>query len=822
MGSSSLTQTAHANDGPNRSGRLRYANAEDLPSFPSSGLKKDGAAASVAASLGWANSKSPELPKPHTTSSSASAAALLANDNKMGPPRDRDPQHGQRSSAGSQAAILAAGSANRHQHRLSEPPSLWGSSAANLAFKANKTPPPPPTETPTLTQNGSMHAAKGAMAGSRPRALSSPQTPRDLYPDQENATANALSAATIAHRPSMRTSTNPIGDAGAVPWTTMDRQMFTSHPPVKLEVDEQRRSDVIHASAVAMAKQMYTQQQKTINNTTRARRSSSFTRQGHGGPANPSNEEQQASAGFGTLQEAAYRLAQERLAKLHDEHQKSRDYEEYYGSPGIPQRSKFGSIRGKLTRRRSASDGDLIEDQRRSQQIRQQMSLFNTKVTEVDEQKRTRDRETLLAAAQRNVKAQMKTMDDKLQAETGRIGSSNMGDWEVKAHAAAQARFDASRIESSRKIDIGGGKFMDKDEVDKIAAQRIQPLLDEINEKAEREREKIALLKLEEEKKKEEAERLKMREREVQEIHRKLKEQQKDDEKARQAEIKQAEKTRKEEEKAAKAEQKRIAKDAKHKDKEAEVSIPAAAETETEAVTKPVTDKEASPDNSQETTDIPEPVVTNEAPATTGGRSHALSIAFPKLQKHKHKDTPDKASPTSEDEQQTISPTSKVKSWLKTRFPRPRAKSSPVPVQPTKNNDEELSSKNAETGFIGGVALAKKLNGSASSLQNNSETASIREVAMAGRDEPGESSAAAARPVSPEERDVTRAAAESVSSMSSNNSSSSSLDNFQEARSDLGSGPLTPPRAVLKVPTASVSSGRRSPFRESRFSENLE
>ncbi len=44
----------------------------------------------------------------------------------------------------------------------------------------------------------------------------------------------------------------------------MNKLMFTSRPPVKLEVDEQKRTDVLHASAVAMAKKMYNQQQKMI------------------------------------------------------------------------------------------------------------------------------------------------------------------------------------------------------------------------------------------------------------------------------------------------------------------------------------------------------------------------------------------------------------------------------------------------------------------------------------------------------------------------------------------------------------------------------
>jgi len=375
----------------------------------------------------------------------------------------------------------------------------------------------PTGEDTGLTRQGSMHAAKGAM---RRRSRSSPTSSKESYPDQANAASNALSAATMAHRPSMQSSNIPLEGAGAVPYTTMDKQMFTSHPPVKPEVEEQKRNDVLHASAVAMAKKMYSQQQSVINahRTTTLARSSSFTR--HGGAATSDVEQH---VGFSNLQEAAYSLAQQRLAKLQQEHQMSRSLEDYYGSAASQPRGKLGGLRSKLTRRRSASDGALVEDKRRSMQIRKQMSLFDTRVAEVDEQQRARDREALLAAAQRNVQARLRTMDAQIQEETGWIAPATKDDWAWRARAAAQAKFDASRLEEQRKVDIGGGVRMDREAVEAIAAKRVQPLLDEINEKAERERERRAQQKMEEDKQKEEAERNMMRDREVQEIHKQLK-----------------------------------------------------------------------------------------------------------------------------------------------------------------------------------------------------------------------------------------------------------------------------------------------------------
>ena len=414
----------------------------------------------------------------------------------------------ERTVAGSKAAVLAAGSAQKPHHRQSEPTTMMCSSAATAAFRTNSrtSPPTPPSEDlPTLARIGSMSAAKGAMADARrQRAASSPQV-AERYPDQANAAANALTAATTAHRPSIRGSV----DSGATPYTNMDRQMYTSSPPVKPDVEEQRRAEVLHASAVAMAKRMYNQQQKIIDSTRLAHaRSSSFSRyEGSDSTGASPSEEFTRPISFNNLQEAAYRLAQERLAKLHEEHQATREMQEYYGAtPASPRRATLGTIRGKLTRRRASSDGEMQDDVARSQHIRKQMSLFSTKLTEVDEQKRSQDREALLAAAQRNVKAQLQGMDQKLLDEKGAVPPSKAEGWHSKAHKAAQMRLNTAHGTSSDQVDIGGGKFMDREEVDRIAAKKVQPLLDEINEKADAERERQAALKLEEEKKKEEAE----------------------------------------------------------------------------------------------------------------------------------------------------------------------------------------------------------------------------------------------------------------------------------------------------------------------------
>lgn len=451
--------------------------------------------------------KSPEIWKPDS-SASASTAALLAQNHKTAATWAPSP-----SSDGAQAALLAHRSA-KNNDAWKPSPTEHGHSAANQAFKSGRAGDLSASDrATTLNRQRSLMAAKGAMTV-RPRSNTAPST-KDAYPDEANAASNALKAATAVHRAPRQAPVQPKG--GAVPVTTMTRQMFTSHPPVKPEVDQKTREDQLRAEAVAMAKKMFSHQQKVIEQTKKAhgngtlRRSRSIN--------SLSSDDEVRPMQFTNLQDAAYKLAQERLAKLHEGNMQNREYQEYYGQSKPLRRF---SVRGKLTRRRSSSDGAVIEDQRRSQQIRKQMSIFNSKLSQVDVQKRQQDRDALLAAAQRNVQAQMKGMDDKISARTGMVPPSTSTNWEAKAQSAAQSRSE-NRMTHHGKIDIGGGKYMTQEEINAIAAQKVQPTLDEINVRAETELARQAELKLDAEAKKEAHEREKAREKEIADIEKKLK-----------------------------------------------------------------------------------------------------------------------------------------------------------------------------------------------------------------------------------------------------------------------------------------------------------
>ena len=173
-------------------------------------------------------------------------------------------------------------------------------------------------------------------------------------------------------------------------------------------------------------------------------------------------------------------------------------------------------------RTRASSMGGLSDDREQSNKIRAQMSLFSSNLSQVDEKKRQQDREALIATAQRNVTKRLSTMDQQVFNDTGKIGPSLLDEWELKAHAAAQAKSDA-RMENYGKVNIGGGKFVDQSAVDAVASKNVQPVIDEINEKAETERQRKAELKAQQDNEKRIEEERKAREKETKEINKKLK-----------------------------------------------------------------------------------------------------------------------------------------------------------------------------------------------------------------------------------------------------------------------------------------------------------
>ena len=469
------------------------------------GVKSSTSAAGKAASLGWNNQKPIERWAPEA-SPAAATAAMLAKDYKMNPQWQPEA-----SSDGAKAALLAHRGDNKVEIWKPEP-TAWGNKAAKLAAKKSDTSSQDLGYIITKhPRQGSLIAATSAVSNRR-RADSTPAPPKpETYPDEANASTNALNAATSAVS-RKRDSKMPVG--GSTPYTALSAAMYTSHPPVSPEVEESNREGVLRASAVAMAKKMYNLQEQRKEKDSDAHLGAAYAHRRTRSSFSTTSDDVEPMK-LNNLQEAAQKLAQERLAKLHNENMSNREYLDYYGSQAPAGRRL--TLRGRAKRRSSSLDADRAQ----SEKIRAQMTLFSSNLSQIDQKKRAADREALIAAAQRNVNKQMHGLDEQVFAQTGKVGPSLLEEWERKAHTAAQAKSEA-RMENYGKVDIGGGKFMNQSEVDAVAARNVQPVLDEINEKTEMNREKEATQKLEREANAKRAADLKARDKDAKAIHKKL------------------------------------------------------------------------------------------------------------------------------------------------------------------------------------------------------------------------------------------------------------------------------------------------------------
>ncbi|KAG8623193.1 hypothetical protein KVT40_008169 [Elsinoe batatas] len=572
---------------------LKHAKPEDLPSWPSTGGVAL-SASSGAANLANANQKPFEHWKPDP-SSAAGKAALLAKDYKMDPLWQPS-----MSAAGSKAALLAHKEGGKLQ-LWSPEASAAGNSAATQAFKNN-------TLSPKIdygyTEDGrskALLAATKSVKSSRARAGSVPTPAPPAYPDSANSAYNALNAATKANRaPSTRGQedyqmSSPALEESRIKHLSdkISREMFTDHPPVDIEVQEKKHQDALRASAISMAKGMYNlQQKKQSEDPTSPGSTAASAALGRSNTTGAQSDIRQQALQYIHLQEAAHKLAEERLAKMDPDG--AARYREHYGYPLRSPRRKL-SIKDRYSRRRANSDAKLLpaddsdsdDDDFRSRRIRNQMNQFNKDLENLDEKKRQSDRAALLAAAEKKVQAQMRTMDDKLYAEKGKVSQAKLDEWQALSYEKA-ARDSAKRTENFGKADLGGGKFMEQSEIEAIAAARLKPTLDEINENAEKRRARDEEIRLDMEEKKRQEMSERQREREVKMLQKQTrdsekatakqeKEQQKAAHKQEKEQQKAAAKIEKEAEKARKAEEKKAAKDDKRRSKDVKRDAAAAA-----------------------------------------------------------------------------------------------------------------------------------------------------------------------------------------------------------------------------------------------------
>jgi len=565
---------------------LKYAKATDLPGFPIVGIDTANSAG-AAALLANKNQKSPEWWKPEQ-SSAAGKAALLANGYKMAPLWQPEA-----SAAGSKAALLA--------HKDGVKMNLWkpeasadGHSAATIAMRKQNL--GPGAVDYGYTDDGRKNAftaATGAHSSAGIAASQPAPAPPENYPDSRNSAKNALGAATLAHSASVSgtprapvTSSNTNGygamEAARIQHAkSISKEMYTSAPPVAIETDEKRHNEALRASAISMAKKLYDVQQQQADDASAAR-SGATAAHGQQPVTGEEDIKQQAMRYIG-IQEAAQKLAQERLAKIgYDE---NAAYRSYYGyeKPRSKLSMRRGRNRDSNEKAAPANDSDSDEDDFRSRRIRSQMEQFNKTLADVDAKKRENDRRFLLAAAERKVQAQMAAQDKKIYDETGKMSSAMHEEWDEKARQRAAANSE-SRMENHGKVHIGNGKWMDQSDIDAIAQARIQPTLDEIAEKTEKRRAEDERRRAEEEERKLELEEKKRREKtekeraaEVKAEEKQLRDEEKRAAKQSRTEEKSAAKQEKEAEKAKKAEENRAAKEEKRKSNRVSTDAPAVA-----------------------------------------------------------------------------------------------------------------------------------------------------------------------------------------------------------------------------------------------------
>ena len=408
------------------------------------------------------------------------------------------------SSAGSKAALIA--------HRDGGKLDLWqptaskdGNSAAAIAMRTKGL---SPELDRGYTADGKSKALMAATLSIHKKSTSQPApSAPPAYPDAKNSAHNALNAATVSHRASVRKP--PANPAAPDGWNSEANQaaritnargniaveMYGERPPVEIEQEEKRQKAALHASAVSMAKQMYDYQNRTmLEPDMSGGRAGADAANARKVPTEQLDVKQEALR-YIHLQDAAHKLAQERLAKI-DKGFENAKYREHYGYPDKqPSNARNRlSVRGRNRNRAgsesAAADFDSSDDdEEQARRIRSQMTQLNTGLSQVDEKKRTDDRAKLLAAAEKKVHAQMHNMDEKVFADTGKVPPAMMEEWEAKARKRAEENRELeSRPENKGKTHIGGGKFIDQSEIEAIALARLKPTLDEINETAEKKR----------------------------------------------------------------------------------------------------------------------------------------------------------------------------------------------------------------------------------------------------------------------------------------------------------------------------------------------
>ncbi|KAK6334099.1 hypothetical protein TWF696_002601 [Orbilia brochopaga] len=503
---------------------LRRADPKDLPSYPSRGIQNLEASAGKAALLA-AKTKSPEPWKPADRLPAAGAAASLANAAK--PPEAWNPGPLPTATAAallagdahktpeiwrpttpSRSATKAAGSVTGKgsvDHTPRSPPmSISASDALAAAGLASQASPKkasltasalPPTPAYDINKINALaaHNAQARLASALQRASpSQAQTDKDM--------ADVLRAASVSM--SKKTSKTSQSKPSSPPATSMPPGSYYSRIPTsppKVSAAESstqklNRSSSVAAASIAASNDLHS----VMSSETAGDRQMRYCPH---------------------LEEAARKAAAERLSKLQAEHDKARKASGLppsWQSSGSYTKSITSPSTVKSTSSTTQPKGQIdAADYVRSLKIKSDTAKLAKQMDSVDKDRQARDYLALLSVAEKNVRSRMQELETKVAEHQGRVPKHIQADWDAKAKILSEEyerKRNADREAKKGKIDMGGGLWYDREDLERIARGNVQPILDEINEKAQKERARVEQQKLDKEQadreKKAEAERL--------------------------------------------------------------------------------------------------------------------------------------------------------------------------------------------------------------------------------------------------------------------------------------------------------------------------
>ncbi|KAL1899389.1 Eisosome assembly protein [Ceratocystis pirilliformis] len=483
----------------------------------------------AAAHYGWYNTKSPVVHRPSNGDFSMAAANLVLSRSTTA--SMSAPVSASASAAASASALAAIPRSSLPKQTGQRSPGRLPVSQRQSTVSTQN----PPVPVDKLDKDAwSMAAARGALEQSfiKPKAnkqqdqqhntqllsqalplkLKQPLQQRrySMQPPTRAPSGQALSAATVAHAPYLD---NAQRRASAPPlYATRPRSMYSASTLTNGNLNlgasgyDRSRQEEIHATALAMAQQMFAQQQA--------------------GSSKGKQKANMASAGatHDPLHEKAWKLAQARLAQMDDGSLVVRDSQSYYIAEDRTSSRKFSRLGRRHNRRDDGSSGadgddsDAEDSDFKAHADDQPRSIFARRLSSMQIRKRQSERDALLAAARRNVENTMAEIDEETMATTGRLHPRHVTAWEAKAReAAAHRKAKRDRADEdgpdtpvsswagpSDKYNVGGGVTVDKTEVEALANQNLEPLFTDIRESAAIEKERKEQQRIEQETKKQE------------------------------------------------------------------------------------------------------------------------------------------------------------------------------------------------------------------------------------------------------------------------------------------------------------------------------